>query len=171
MADRLDDSNSALKRIVKEAESRRDGTLKQVTPREGLQLALLRADFALASRYAKPILDADPDDPDANFGVGMYFFQTKQWTLAADSLKACLRRKGKEPAVLNNLALALMHIGQFSEAEKRAKEALKLVPKSAEVKATIAEIVSARDEAKAKPAADAAKSAEEATKPAAKEKP
>lgn len=171
MADRLDDSNSALKRIVKEAESRRDGTLKQVTPREGLQLALLRADFALASRYAKPILDADPDDPDANFGVGMYFFQTKQWTLAADSLKACLRRKGKEPAVLNNLALALMHIGQFSEAEKRAKEALKLVPESAEVKATIAEIVSARDEAKAKPAADAAKSVAEAAKPAAKEKP
>lgn len=150
MADRLDDSNSDLKRIVEEAEIRRDGTLKQVTPREGLQLALLRADFALASRYAKPILDADPDDPDANFGVGMHFFQTRQWTLAAASLEACLRRKANEPAVLNNLALALARAGRIAEAEKRARAALRLAPESAEIKATIAEIVSAREEAKSK---------------------
>ncbi len=167
LADRLDDLNASLKRIVVEAESRRDGTLKQVTPREGLQLALLRADFALASRYAKPILDADPDDPDANFGVGMNFFQRKQWALAAESLEACLRRKSKEPAVLNNLALALMGMGRFDEAEKMAKRALELVPSSVEVKATVAEIVAARDGAKAK----AAKDAKGASAPAAKTEP
>jgi tetratricopeptide (TPR) repeat protein len=154
LADRLDDSNAALRRIVQEAEARRDGMLRQVTPREGLQLALLRADFALASRYAKPILDADPDDPDANFGVGMNFFQNRRWALAADSLERCLRRKSGEPAVFNNLALALMKMGRFEDAEKRAGEALALAPSSAEIKSTVAEIAVARAATKPKTTKD-----------------
>ena len=85
----------------------------------------------------------------------MNFFQSERWALAADSLEACLKRKSREPAVLNNLALALKEMGRFDEAEKRAREALALVPRSAEVKATIVEIASARASAKSKAAKDA----------------
>lgn len=148
LADRLDDRNAALKTLVKAAERRKDATLRQVTPREGLQLALLRADFALAHRYAGMVLAADPDNPDANFGSGMYFFQQEQWTRAEEALSACLKRKPAEPAVLNNLALAQMKQGRFDEAAANAAKALKLVPNSAEVKDTLATIENEKQKVK-----------------------
>jgi len=150
IADQLDDRNQSLKNLVKQAERRRDATMRQVTPREGLQLALLRADFALASRYAGIVLDSDPDNPDANFGQGMYFFQQEQWQRAEAALVRCLKRKPSEPAVFNNLALTQMKQGRFDEALKNAEQALKLIPQSDEVKETLAEI--RRQQAKAKQA-------------------
>ena len=167
-ADRLDDANGDLKGLIKLAERRRAATLRQVTPREGLQLALLRADFALASRYAKPILEADPDDPDANFGEGMNYFELEQWTRAKDSLMRCLTRKPSEPAVLNNLALALLKLGSFDEAEAYGLKAQKLLPESDEVKDTLAQIAAARKTASAgakEPAKDGGKAS--ATPPGA----
>ncbi len=145
LADRLDDRNVLLKSLVQEAERRRAILLRQVTPREGMQVALLRADFALASRYARVILESDPDDPDANFGVGMFYFQQKQWARAEESLARCLVRKSDEPAIFNNLALAQMQQGRLAEAEANARKALKLLPNSAEVKDTIAEIATAKE--------------------------
>lgn len=158
LAERLDDGNTELTKLVKMAENRRASTLRQVTPREGLQLALLRADFPLAARYAKIVLDGDPDDPDANFGAGMYLFQQKQWARAAETLARCLVRKPNEPAVLNNLALACLRGGRLDDAEAYVGKALALLPASDEVKATRAEIAKVRakaDAAAAKPAADA----------------
>ena len=157
LSDRLDNTNESLKRILAAMEKARATTLRQVSPREGLQLALARADFALARRYAEPILEADPDDPNANFGMGMSYYTQKQWSRSEEYLRRCLVKRPKEPAVWNNLAMTCLYQNRFDEAETHAKKALALIPDSAEVKDTLRQIAEARAEA-------AKKSAE--TKPA-----
>lgn len=147
LSDDLDHNNSSLKRILDSMEKTRARMLKAVTPREGLQLALVRADFALARRYAEPILEAVPDDPNANFGMGMSYYVQKQYARAEEYLKRCLIKNSKEPAVWNNLAMIMMYTERFDEAEKHAKKALELIPDSAEVKDTLKQIRDARAEA------------------------
>lgn len=147
LSDQLDNSNASIQKILKAMERARATTLKQVTPREGLQMALARADFVLARRYAEPILDADPDDPNANFGMGMSYYTQKQYTRAEEYLKRCLVRKPKEPAVWNNLAMIAMYAKKFDEAVAHAQKALELIPDSAEVKDTLKQIEEARKKA------------------------
>ena len=146
-SDRLDNVNESLVHILAAMEKTRATTLRQVSPREGLQLALVRADFALARRYAEPILEADPDDPNANFGMGMSYFVQKQWSRAEEYLKRCLVKHPKEPAVWNNLAMICLNTKRFDEAERHAKKALEFIPASAEVKDTLKQIREARAEA------------------------
>lgn len=157
VSDKLDGLNESIRRILAAMEKARATTLRQVSPREGLQLALARADFGLARRYAEPILEADPDDPNANFGMGMSYYTQKQWARAEEYLRRCLVKHPKEPAVWNNLAMACMYMSRFDEAEAHAKKALELIPESAEVKDTLKQIRDARAEAAKK--ADAAKKA------------
>ena len=147
LSDDLDHNNASLKRILTSMEEVRSRTLKAVTPREGLQLALVRADFALARRYAEPILEAVPDDPNANFAMGMSYYVQKQYARAEEYLKRCLVRHPKEPAVWNNLAMIMLYTQRFDEAEEHAKKALELIPESAEVKDTLKQIRDARTEA------------------------
>ena len=128
-------------------EETRARTLKAVTPREGLQLALVRADFALARRYAEPILEAVPEDPNANFAMGMSYYVQKQYARSEEFLKRCLVKNAKEPAVWNNLAMIMLKTGRIDEAEQHAKKALELIPDSAEVKDTLKQIREARTEA------------------------
>ena len=188
ISDRLDHNNASLTRILRDMDKARERTLKAITPRESLQLALARADFALARRYAEPILKDDPDDPNANFGVGMSYYTQKQWARAEEYLRRCLIKKPKEPAVWNNLAMVCMYTERYDEAIKCAKRALELIPDSAEVKDTIKQIEAARKNGKGaeggeakKPEAakksdtvkkpEPAKKAEPAKKPDAVKKP
>ncbi len=149
LSDALDRSNESLNTILTALERAKATTLKQVTPREGLQLALARADFVLARRYGEVVLAADPDDPNANFGVGMSYYTQKQWARAEEYLRRCLVKKPKEPAVWNNLAMVCLYTKRFDEAERHAKRALAIIPESAEVKDTLKEIAEARARAKA----------------------
>lgn len=158
LSDELDNNNASLQRILADMEKARATTLKQVTPREGLQLALARADFALARRYAEPILEANPEDPNANFGVGMSYFMQKQWARAEEYLRRCLVKKPKEPAIWNNLAMICKETGRFDEGIQNAQKALEIIPDSAEVKDTIQQIKKAKEEA-AKKKAEAEKAA------------
>ena len=147
LSDDLDHNNASLKRILDGMEKARARTLKAVTPREGLQLALVRADFALARRYAEPILEAVPEDPNANFAMGMSYYVQKQYARSEEFLKRCLVKNAKEPAVWNNLAMIMLKTGRLDEAEQHAKKALELIPDSAEVKDTLKQIREARTEA------------------------
>lgn len=140
ISDALDDKNASLKRIIEGMTRLRELTMRQMTPREGLQFALVRADFALARRYAEPILDADPDDPNANFGMGMSYFVQEQWGRAEEYLNRCLKRNDKEPAIWNNIAVLQLRTGRLEEAKRNAEKALALIPGSAEVKDTLAQI-------------------------------
>jgi len=161
LSEQLDEKNASLKRILDGMEKARQIMSRQITPREGLQMALTRADFALARRYAEPILKADPDEPQANFGMGMSYFVQEQWTRAETYLRRCLIRNPKEPAIYNNLAVLQMKTGRFDAAEKNARHALELIPESAEVQDTLKQVLKARADALAR-AKKAKKRAEEA---------
>ena len=155
ISDSLDDKNESLKRILEGMARLRELTMRQMTPREGLQFALVRADFSLARKYAEPILDADPDDPNANFGMGMSYFMQEQFGRAEEYLMRCLKKNDQEPAVWNNIAVLQLRTGRFDEAMKNAKKALSLIPDSAEVKDTISQIEKAMEAAKTNTAAKA----------------
>ena len=147
ISDTLDEKNASLKRILEGMARLRELTMRQMTPREGLQFALVRADFTLARKYAEPILDADPDDPNANFGMGMSYFMQEQFGRAEEYLQRCLKKNSKEPAVWNNIAVLQLRTGRFDEALKNAQKALALIPDSAEVKDTIRQIEKAKEAA------------------------
>ena len=149
LSDRLDHNNASLKRILQDMDKARERTLRAVTPRESLQMALARADFTMARRFAELILKDDPDDSNANFGVGMSYYTQKQWARAEEFLRRCLIKKPKEPAVWNNLAMICMYTDRYDEGLKLAHKALELIPESAEVKDTIKQIKEARDKTKA----------------------
>ena len=144
ISDTLDEKNASLQRIFEGMARLRELTMRQMTPREGLQFALVRADFTLARKYAEPILDADPDDPNANFGMGMSYFMQEQFGRAEEYLQRCLKKNSKEPAVWNNIAVLQLRMGRLDEALKNAQKALSLIPDSAEVKDTISQIEKAK---------------------------
>lgn len=147
-AEALDDRNASLKRILEGMTRLRENTMRQMTPREGLQFALVRADFSLARRYAELILDADPEDVNANFGMGMSYLMEEQLGRAEEYLKRALGRKPKEPAIWNNIAVIQYRQGRYAEARENALKALELLPDSAEIKDTLKKI----EDAAAQPA-------------------
>jgi len=157
ISDALDDTNESLQRILRAMEHAKETMLKQISPREGLQLALVRRDFATAERWAKPILDSDPNNADANFGTGMCYYMQKQFGRAEEYLKRVLKTKPNEPATLNNLGMICLATGRYNEGLVYARQALAVIPESPDVKDTIAELEKAKAEAakkKSKPAAD-----------------
>jgi len=153
MAEKLDAANAAMQDMLARLDwvSAQQGD--RLTPREGLGIALKRADFAMGRRFAIPLLNADPDDPDANFAVGMSHFIANEYAQAEKFLLRVLVRKPKEPSVLNNLAIVRYRQGRLTEALADAEAAFRVAPDSPEIKATLEHI---RREAAA-PAASARK--------------
>lgn len=110
------------------------------TAREALDVALKRADFMLARRYASEILAGSPDDSAANFALGMANLEEKEYFRASVCFEKALRRNPNEPAALNNLAIAYLKLGQGEKALACAERAAKVHPKSVEIQRTLAEI-------------------------------
>lgn len=137
LADRLDSSNTALKRLLSMIEYERQRTFMQLTPREGLQLALKRADFVEARRFAAAVLRSDEDDTEANFGMGMSYLKENLTKDAEFYLRRCLKRRPDEPAVLNNLSIICRKARRYDEAVELAQHALRMLPDSPEVKRTL----------------------------------
>ena len=129
----LNDCNATYKKTLEAMEKRNASMMQKLTAREGLQLALVRADFATGKTYAETILGSEPDNPDANFAMGMFYLGNHQLSLAETYLKRCLIRKPKEPAVYNNLAMIQIEQGRFEAAEVNIRKALEIVPDSAAV--------------------------------------
>ena len=137
LADELDQSNTALKKMLTALEYERLRTFMQLTPREGLEIALKRADFIEARRYAASVLRADEDSPEANFGMGMSELKLGHLKEAERYLSRCLKRRPDEPAVLNNLSIICRKLRKYKEAEDFARRAIKILPDSPEVKQTL----------------------------------
>ena len=133
MAKSLDDKNSIYKKLVETMEKRKAMMLQSLTPREGLQLALVRADFTMGKTYAETIIGVDPDNPDACFALGMYYLKERQLSRAELFLKRCLIRRPREPAVYNNLAMLQIEQGRFDAARANIGKALEIIPGSAAV--------------------------------------
>lgn len=145
-ADELDSVNyelTALRERANWAKMQKSGVL---TPREGLVIGLSRADFAFAGQYAEPILRSDPDDPRANFALGMKFYQEENWSRAEKHLLRCLVRRPDEIAVLNNLAVVEKRLGKLDEAERHARRAFDLHPEIRDVEKTYRDILRIKEE-------------------------
>ena len=147
LSERLDSRNAGLKRILQDMEKARERTLKNLTPRDALQLALARQDFTLARRYAELILSDDPNDPDANFAMGMNYYTKGKWTRAEECLRRCLIKRPRQPVYWNNLAMICLYTERYDEGLKLAQRALEIIPDSAEVKDTIKQLKDAREKA------------------------
>ena len=136
MAKALNDRNETYQKLVTNMARRNEQMMSRITPREGLQLALVRADFTMGKLYAETILAGEPDNADANFAMGMYYLKEQQLSRAEEYLKRCLLAKPNEPAIYNNLAMLQMALGKLDAAKINADKALKLVPDAAAVQDT-----------------------------------
>ena len=143
LADELDRRNAAIDNIRATMAWASKRKLERMTAREGLRVALNRADFALARVFALKILDAVPDDPAANFAVGMDFFVQRQYARAQVHLERCLEGRPNDPAVLNNLAQCRLRQGDPAGALPYAERALEILPDAREVRRTVERIKSA----------------------------
>jgi predicted Zn-dependent protease len=112
--------------------------------REGLKLALDRADFRLAKPFAENVLSVDDGDVEANFAMAMFHFKSKNYSAAEKHLKKYLVRRPDEPAVLNNLAVVQLRLGRLDEAETNAVKALERFAGSPEIKSTLRSIREAK---------------------------
>jgi len=148
MAKRLNSLNETYQQVLLAMSKQNDLMMQRLTPREGLQLALVRADFTMGKLYAETILVADPLNVDANFAMGMFYVKERQLTRAEEYLTRCLIRRPNEPTLYNNLAMIQMELGKLDAAELNAMKALKLIPDSAAVQDTI-KMIKAAKEAKA----------------------
>lgn len=144
----LNDLNPVFQDMIRTQEKRNEQMMQKLTPREGLQLALVRADFTVGKLYAETILVADPENADANFAMGMFYLKEKQFSRAETYLKRVLINHPNEPAVYNNLAMIQLTLGKLSAAEANVKKALELLPDSAAVMDT-KKAIDAAKEAKA----------------------
>ena len=149
LADALDKKNGALDRIRATMAWASKKRLERMTPQEGLKLGLSRADFALARVFALRVLDVSPDDPAANFALGMDFFVQKQYARAQAYLERCRVRRPDDPAVLNNLAQCHLRQGDPEGALPYAERAQEILPNSPEIKRTMERVKAAIDEKKA----------------------
>ena len=144
-SDRLNANNPSLVKILRRMDWIRRQNGEALTPREGLEVAMKRADFVMARRYAMPILKEDPDEPNANFAVGMSYYAEEQFAKAEDYLKRVLKKNPDEPAVYNNIALICLKTGRLEAAETNVVQALKLKPDMPEIKDTAQQIEKAKE--------------------------
>ncbi len=143
-AEALEEANGAVVAVRERIERERAAAFQHLTDAEGLQLALRRADFGEARRYATSVLKRMPDDVSANFGMGMSFLLDKKPKEAILYLERAHKAKPTEPAILNNLAIAYLRIGDLAAAEAWAKKAIERAPDVPEVKDTLSQVEEAK---------------------------
>ena len=139
-ADRLDAANDAQRRTMELVHRERTAALRQLTDTEGLQLALNRADFIGARGFARRILERTPDDVAANFALGMGYLLEKKPKEAVLYLETAHRGKSEEPAILNNLAIAYLQMGDLENARIWARKAFDRAPEIPEIRETLRRI-------------------------------
>ena len=143
-ADELDEANIVLKHMLDAARRERNAAFMQMTDEEGLAIALKRADFTEARRFAFGVLKRNPKSAAANFGVGMNYLLENKLDGALPYLEAAHAVQPDEPAFLNNLAILYMKKGKLDTALRYAEEAAKLAPDVPEVKETLKRVREAR---------------------------
>lgn len=141
LAKKLDDANvsfQALRERIDAKQRTEEGLV--LTPREGLSVSLKRRDFILARRYAMQILSGEPDDPYANYAMGMSYMVEESWAQAARFLERVLKHKPEDPAILNNIAVAKWKDRKFEEALKWCERAAKANPNGKDVQSNLVRI-------------------------------
>lgn len=140
LGDRLQSFNKSFRELERTLGRAGESRSTLLTPREGLRFALQKANFRQAAMFAQSIIIAEPDNPQANFALGMDYFLSHDYARAEPYLKHCLESRPDDPAVLNNLAVVYLRLYRFEDAEKYAQAALKRLPNSPEIKRTLESI-------------------------------
>lgn len=136
----LDGSNASLEQMRSFLGLLWEQTELRLTPREGLALALRRANFRAAKPYAEAVLASSPDDPDAHFALGMYYLLSRSLERADAHFSRALAARPDEAAILNNLAIVRMYRGRLAEALELSDRALAHHPLRDDLRATNEEI-------------------------------
>lgn len=140
LAARLDGVNDPYRKLRKELEKQRPIESVVLSPQEGLALALKRADFNLAYRYATRVLKDDPRDLNANFAMGMWAAETRQYKIALMYLDTANETRPDEPSILNNLAMVRLKMGNLDGALESIERAAELKPDAPEVRQNLERI-------------------------------
>lgn len=151
MSDRLNACNPSLQKIMRRVDWIRRQSGESLTSREGLDVALKRADFGMAKRYALPILNDHPDDCDANFAVGMSYYVEGQYARAEKYLMKVLEINPQEAAVINNIAMIQLKTGRYDDSLANAEKALSMTPDSVMIKDTVRQVRAAMEERRKNP--------------------
>lgn len=139
-ARKLDDRNASLAEMRTFLGLLWEQSELQITPREGLAIALKHANFRAAQSHARAVLASNPEDADANFALGMYNYLSRDYKRADEYLQRALEARPKEPALLNNLAIVRMRLGRLVEALELSDRALAVKPDRDELQQTNEEI-------------------------------
>lgn len=142
-AERLDECNPEVMRVRAQIDWVRRQTGNELTPREGLELAMKRADFMMARRYAMPILQQNAEDPTANFALALSYYVEEQYAKAEEYLKRALKARPDVAAIHNNLALVYLKTNRRDKARSEIEEALRLMPDEPEIHDTKRQIEAA----------------------------
>ena len=165
IASKLEDLHEQYQALLRNMVQRNSQMQQRITPREGLQLSLSRADFHSAKIYADVIIESHPEDVDSNFAEAMYYATTRQFSRAEEYLVRCITLAPRQPAFYNNLAMVQIELQKFDEAEQNVRLALEILPDSGAVLDTRRQLKEARRkfrEAKEKEEAIRAKAAKDA---------
>ena len=149
LADELDKKNAAFERIRAWMAWANNRKLERMTAREDLAMRIRQRDFAHARPAALSILDISPDDPLANWAIGMDFYMQGQYVRAQAYLERCLESRPNDPVVLNNLAQCRLRLGDPAGAFPYAERAQAVLPDSPVVKGTLESVRAALEKKKA----------------------
>ena len=129
---------------------------RQLTPRERLQLCMIRDAYEEAYPVALVIRKSFPNDYDANFALAMFYSGRGQWARAEEFFKRCLNVRPGNPRILNNIAFTQLKMRKFDAATQNINLALDVEPGSAPYLNTAKQIETARKEAAEEQAKSAA---------------
>ena len=90
----------------------------------------------------------DPGNADAQFNLGVFFLQNKDWADAAHGFEATLRLRPEFVPAHVQLAKALIALGNFSEAAAQFRAALRLNPDFTDTKTGLADLLAAHPDLK-----------------------
>ena len=143
LADELDRKNAAIDNIRAMMSWASKRKVARMTAREALIMRINQRNFALARPAALSILDVSPDDPFANYAIGMDFVEQRQYARAQAYLERCLKSRPDDSVVLHNLALCHFKRGDPKAALPYAERALGIMPDSPVIKHTYERIKAA----------------------------
>jgi len=144
LSERLDALNPYARKQGTTTEAADLRAFGSLTPREGLVFSLSRANFSLARRFAIPILKDEPENPEANFAMAMSHLTLQEHAQARHYFNIALKTRPNDAALLNNIAVSSLMLGDIKDAEEKAKAALAAKPDAAAIKDTLRQVQSAK---------------------------
>ena len=85
-----------------------------------------RRDFVEAQKLLSHALEIQPDDPEANYSLGMFYAQQEKLTDALNYLERAVSLRPDYPDALNNLGVIFVREQRYPEAEDKFKNCIRV---------------------------------------------